>query len=281
MLSDFGKRLYFPQTRHAGGLSPADTPSRAPTTGRPDLRQKWREELLRKNPSLVAKSFSLPIITGSPTHALSLIADLFVDNDDMVLLPDKFWEDYELLFGVRCQAQLGIYPFFNASNGFNVEALRQALAARAGTRKTVLVLNFSNNPTGHSITKPEAQEVCQHLMEAAQDGHDLVVVTDDAHLGRFHGEDVLQESLFARLADLHERILAIKVDGPMKEEAVRGTYTGMLTFSSRTFFSEEALYGRLGEKGCRGHARASRLTFFPAKRRWMGISDNCQLERLK
>ncbi len=67
-----------------------------------------------KNPSLAGKSFSMPIVTGGVTHALSLIGDLFVDKGDMVLLPDKFWENYELLFGVRFQAQLGLYPFFNA-----------------------------------------------------------------------------------------------------------------------------------------------------------------------
>ena len=44
-----------------------------------------------------------------------------------------------------------------------------------------------------------------------------MVVTDDAYFGLFYNEDVLQESLFARLAGAHERILAIKVDGPTKE----------------------------------------------------------------
>ncbi len=42
------------------------------------------------------------------------------------------------------------------AGGFNVEALRQALATRAGSWKTILILNFPNNPTGYSITKAEA-----------------------------------------------------------------------------------------------------------------------------
>ena len=74
----------------------------------------------------------MPIVTSGVTHALSLVGDLFVDKGDMVLLPDKFWENYELLFGVRFQAQLAIYPFFNAAGGFNVEALRQALGHPRG-----------------------------------------------------------------------------------------------------------------------------------------------------
>ena len=162
MLSEFGKRLYFPKgilaqsaeakdkakrydatigiarengkpmflpsvMRYFNELTPAEALTYAPATGRPDLRKKWREEMLQKNPSLKGKKFSTPIVTGGVTHALSLVGDLFVDKGDMVLLPDKFWENYELLFGVRCQAQLAVYPFFNAAGGFNVEALRQAL----------------------------------------------------------------------------------------------------------------------------------------------------------
>ncbi len=283
MLSGLGKRLFFPKgilaqaaeakekakhhdatigiarengkpmhlasvMRYFNDLSPAEALTYAPATGRPDLRKKWREDLLRKNPSLAGKSFSLPIVTSGVTHALSLVADLFVDKGDMVLMPDKFWENYELLFGVRYQAQLAIYPFYDASGRFNVEALRQALRTRAGSWKTVLVLNFPNNPTGYSITRSDAEQVVSVLLEAAHDGRNLVVVCDDAYFGLFYDDDVFGESLFARLAGAHERILAVKVDGPTKEEFVWGFRTGMLTFGTRAFFSEDALYAALEKK---------------------------------
>ncbi len=283
MLSELGRRLYFPKgilaqsaeakqkatrydatigiaredgqpmhleavMRHFRGLGPGEALTYAPATGRPELRKKWREELLRKNPSLAGKSFSLPIVTSGVTHALSLVADLFVDKGDMVLLPDKYWENYELLFAVRHEAQLGLYPFFNASGGFNVEALRQALATRAGSWKTLLVLNFPNNPTGYSVTRAEAAAITTALLEAAEDGRNLIVVTDDAYFGLFYDDELLEESLFARLAGAHERILAIKVDGPTKEEFVWGFRMGMLTFSTRAFLSDEALYGALEKK---------------------------------
>jgi aspartate/methionine/tyrosine aminotransferase len=190
----------------------------------------------------------MPIVTSGVTHALSLVGDLFVDKGNMVLLPDRFWENYELLYGVRFQAQLGRYPFFNAAGGFNTEALRQALATRAGSWKTLLILNFPNNPTGYSITKSEADQVCALLREFAEDGRNLIVILDDAYFGLFYGQNVLHESLFARLADLHERILAVKVDGPTKEEFVWGFRVGMLTFSTRAFFSQEKLYGALEKK---------------------------------
>ena len=90
------------------------------------------------------------------------------------------------------------------------------------------------------------------MREAAEDGRNLIVVTDDAYFGLFYGENVLQESLFASLAGCHERILAVKVDGPTKEEFVWGFRTGMLTFSSRRVFSDDTLYNALGEESRRG-----------------------------
>jgi aspartate/methionine/tyrosine aminotransferase len=75
-----------------------------------------------------------------------------------------------------------------------------------------------------------------------------VVVSDDAYFGLFYGEDVAQQSLFAKLAGCHERLLAIKVDGPTKEQFVWGLRTGMLTFGSRAFHSDEALYQALEKK---------------------------------
>jgi aspartate/methionine/tyrosine aminotransferase len=146
------------------------------------------------------------------------------------------------------QAQLAIYPFFNAGGGFNVEALRQALATRAGSWKTLLILNFPNNPTGYSLRKEEADQIVNVLREAADEGRNLIVVSDDAYFGLFYEEDVFKESLFARLAGLHERILAIKVDGPTKEEFVWGFRTGMVTFGTKAALSDEALYQALEKK---------------------------------
>lgn len=283
MLSDLGRRLFFPKGILAQSaeakekakrydatigiarennkpmflpsvmdffhdLTPGETLTYAPPLGRPDLRTRWRQELLRKNPSLANKSFSTPIVTGGVTHAISLVGDLFVNKGEMVLLPDKFWENYELIFGVRLQAQLATYPFFNSSGGFNVEALRQALATRAGSWKTLLVLNFPNNPTGYSITRQEADAITTVLYEAAEDGRNLIVVSDDAYFGLFYQDNVYPESLFARLAGLHDRILAIKVDGPTKEEYVWGLRTGMLTFGCRALLSDTTLYQALERK---------------------------------
>jgi len=244
-----GKPMFLPSVmEHLSDLTPAEALTYAPATGRPDLRKLWKEGLLAKNPSLAGKQISTPVVTSGVTHALSLVGDLFIDKGDLVLLPDKFWENYELLFAVRQQAQIGTYPFFNENGGFNMEALRQALAARKDAEKTILVLNFPNNPTGYSIRKEEADAVVAVLKEAAENGCNLVVISDDAYFGLYYNEDALQESLFGKLAGLHERILAVKVDGPTKEEYAWGFRTGMLTFGTRASTSVDILYGGLEKK---------------------------------
>jgi aspartate/methionine/tyrosine aminotransferase len=283
MLSDFGKRIFFPKgilaqaaeakqkgkrfnvtigiAKEAGkpmflpsvmkqlpGLTPGDALPYAPATGRPELRKAWREGLLAKNPSLKDRSFSTPIVTSGVTHALSLAADLFVDEGDTILLPDKYWENYDLLFGVRFGARLETFPLFAAGGGIDVEGLRTALAGRIGQPKTIVSFNFPNNPTGYSIRKKEADAVVDALLEAADAGTNLLVLCDDAYFGLFYEDDVLPESLFARLAGRHERILAIKADGPTKEEYVWGLRTGMLTFGTKAAGDDQALYGALEKK---------------------------------
>jgi phosphoenolpyruvate carboxykinase (GTP) len=284
MLSELGKRLYFPKgilaqgaeakelakrynatigiaweggkpmalpsvMRYFQDLTPGETVTYAPATGRPDFRQTWREHLLRCNPSLAGKKFSLPVVTAGVTHALSIVGDLFIGKGDRVLVADKFWENYELLFGVRREAQVATFPFFNAAGGFNVDGLRQALTAeRARSAKTLLILNFPNNPSGYAATRAELDQVVEVLREAAEAGHNLIVVTDDAYFGLFYGNDVAQESLFARLVGLHDRLLAVKADGPTKEYLVWGFRTGMLTFGCRAAHSEDALYQALEKK---------------------------------
>jgi len=283
MLSEFGKRIYFPKgilsqsaeakekakrfdatigiakeagkpmylpsiMKHFPSLTPADALTYAPATGRPDLRAKWREMLISKNSSLAGKVFSTPIVTSGVTHALSLVGDMFVDKGDVILLPDKYWENYELLYVARYQARIQTYPFFSAANGFSVDGLRDALAQRVGCAKTVVILNFPNNPTGYSITKAEADAVTKVLVDAADQGCNLVVVSDDAYFGLFYDEDVLPESMFARIANTHERIIAIKVDGPTKEQYVWGFRTGMLTLAVPAQQCEQALYSALEKK---------------------------------
>ena len=54
-------------------------------------------KMLKENPSLKASSISRPIVTNALTHGLSLVADLFVNDEDTILLPTHNWGNYKLI----------------------------------------------------------------------------------------------------------------------------------------------------------------------------------------
>lgn len=211
--------------------NPHDLYPYAPPGGKPELRKVWREKLLIDNPSLKGKSFSNPIVTNALTNGLSIIADLFVNQNDPLILPDKLWGNYNLIFGVLRGAKINKFPFYTEEGTFNAKGMKEALLSKKNYGKAILVLNFPNNPTGYSPSEQEATEIVDALKKVAEQGVNLLVVTDDAYFGLFY-ENSIKESLFARIANIHPRILAIKVDGATKEDYVWGFRVGFITYAS-------------------------------------------------
>ncbi|WP_132303238.1 aminotransferase class I/II-fold pyridoxal phosphate-dependent enzyme [Paenibacillus sp. BK033] len=210
---------------------PKDLYEYAPPAGKPELRSAWRTKMVKENPSLEGKKFGNPVATNALTHGLSIVADLFADVGDAVIIPNKNWENYELTFNIRRGAEIVEYPLYNEDYRFNSAGLREALLAQKDKGKAIVILNFPNNPTGYSPGPQEGDEIVAAIRDAAEAGINVVAVTDDAYFGLFF-EDSLHESLFGKLADLHPRVLAVKVDGATKEEYVWGFRVGFITYAN-------------------------------------------------
>lgn len=229
-------------------FDPKDIYPYAPPAGKPELRSLWRDKMLRENPSLQGKHFSNPIVTNALTHGLSIVGDMFIGADDHLVLPDMLWGNYNLTFGVCNKAAVKKYPTFTENGGFNVAGFRECLKATAAEKgKAVVLLNFPNNPSGYTPTVAEGEGLVAAIKEVAEAGCNIVAITDDAYFGLFY-EDSLKESLFGRLANLHERVLAIKLDGATKEEFVWGFRTGFITFASGSRDPQPALLTALEKK---------------------------------
>ncbi|TLS53467.1 aminotransferase class I/II-fold pyridoxal phosphate-dependent enzyme [Paenibacillus antri] len=220
--------------------APSDLYPYAPPEGKPELRGVWREKMLSENPSLAGKTFGKPIVTNALTHGLSIVADLFADEGDAVIMPEKNWENYELTFGVRRGANIVTFPLYNEDGLFNSEGLLASVLAQKERGKAIVVLNFPNNPTGYTPTAREADDILSAVKAGAEAGVKTVVVTDDAYFGLFF-EDSLRESLFGRLIGLHPNVLPVKVDGATKEEFVWGFRVGFITFGCESPEANEAL----------------------------------------
>ncbi len=267
VLSELGKKLYFPKgiltqsaeakekaarynatigeareaghsmglpsiTRHIAELSPDQALPYAPSAGRTDLRKAWQDEIREKNPSLGDIPISLPVVTSGITHGLSTLADMFVDEGDLLFLPDQVWGNYRLIFGVKRGARFVTYPLLRLDEGFDLEGFHRAVNEHASVGKIVVLLNFPNNPTGYSITAAEADAIRDILLHAAVEKEcDVVAICDDAYFGLFYDDEVLKESLFTRLAAAHPRILAVKLDGASKEDYAWGLRVGFITYA--------------------------------------------------
>ncbi|WNR45731.1 aminotransferase class I/II-fold pyridoxal phosphate-dependent enzyme [Paenibacillus roseipurpureus] len=223
--------------------NPKDIYEYAPPAGKPELRTAWRKKMLEENPSIGNKLIGNPIVTNALTHGLSIAADLFADVGDAVIIPDKNWENYELTFEIRRGAQIVNYPLYNEQERFNSAGLREALLAQKSKGKAIVVLNFPNNPTGYTPDAEDGKAIVAAIQEAAEAGINVVVLTDDAYFGLFF-ENSLHESLFGQLADLHPRVLAVKVDGATKEEYVWGFRVGFITYAGQS----DALLSALEQK---------------------------------
>lgn len=216
----------------------------SPMGGMPALRQKWLEDMVDKNPLLKDKPISLPLVTSGLTSSVSIAASLFLDKNDTVVLPDMYWENYNLILTEQRQANIIPYPFFK-DGGFNTEGLSQAIDSDR-TGKVFVFLNFPNNPTGYSPTEAEADEITRILISKAERGKSILVLCDDAYFGLFFAPDTCRQSLFARLCDAHENILAVKGDAATKEEMAWGFRVAFLTYGCKGF--DDAKYTALMQK---------------------------------
>jgi aspartate/methionine/tyrosine aminotransferase len=214
-------------------FTPEETVAYAPTAGIEKARTAWRDQMIQKNPSLDPANISLPAVIAGLTAGLSCTADLFIGKNSSLIASDPCWYNYSLIFETRRQARIIPVPFFSSGHGLDMETIRAAVRQEAKSGAVRIIFNFPNNPSGYSATTREAEDLVSILKETAENGADVLVICDDAYFGLFYEDNISKESLFAKFASLHERVLAVKLDGPTKEDYVWGFRVGFLTFGSK------------------------------------------------
>jgi aspartate/methionine/tyrosine aminotransferase len=282
LLSDFGRRMYFPRgiiaqsveakkmarkanatigmayaqgkplvlpslTRHLPTLEAQEMVAYAPTAGDEKVRELWKRLLLEKNPSLDEDCISLPVVVPGITAGISYTADLFLPEGGVFLASQPSWDNYRLIFEDRRGGILKGIPFFNDNGRLDIGAIASALREQAKTKTVRLILNFPNNPAGYSPVNSEVDALVDCIHAVAEEGADVLVISDDAYFGLFYEDDICKESIFVRLASLHERVLTVKTDGPTKEDYSWGFRIAMMTFGSKGMGAEhfEALVTKL------------------------------------
>jgi aspartate/methionine/tyrosine aminotransferase len=250
MATEKGHTMYLPSVMTMlSGLEPEEALTYAPSFGIPSLRKAWKEALAEKNPSLASAKISLPVVSHAITHGLSVVGDMWVDPGDVIILPDKMWGNYNMIFSVRRGARIVQHALFDGQYRLNLKSFEECLRAEAQKNKKIIVLfNFPNNPTGYTPKPEEATAMAQILMDLAHQGTNVLAVTDDAYFGLFFEDQVLKESIFAGLLNKHPRLMAIKLDGATKENYVWGLRVGFITYGACLPGDHEGVYNALERK---------------------------------
>jgi aspartate/methionine/tyrosine aminotransferase len=233
------KAMYLDSIRHfMPELDPDDIFPYVGTAGLPELRELWKNEMIAKNPDLAGKLTSMPMVVPGITSGIVMLADLFIDKGDTVIVPDMAWDNYKLIFETKNEGKIVSPRFFDDKGAFNSKEFGEAIEANASNGKCVVLLNFPNNPTGYSPTNEDADGIANAILEVAKKGIKLVVLTDDSYFGLFFEKNIYPQSVFARLCDIHPNVLAIKLDGATKEDFSWGLRVGFITFGSKSLTKE-------------------------------------------
>ncbi|MDP6179444.1 MAG: aminotransferase class I/II-fold pyridoxal phosphate-dependent enzyme, partial [Desulfatiglandales bacterium] len=231
------------------GLKPEEALTYAPSFGIMPLRKAWKEAIIEKNPSLLGKNISLPVVTSAITHGLSLVSDMWINPGDVIILPDKMWGNYSLIFTVRRGAKIVQYPLFDGNGKFDVKGFAKCVRSEAKkNNKIMVILNFPNNPTGYTISPLEGDKIAEVLTDLAQEGTNVIALTDDAYFGLFYEDDVLKESIFSKMIGRDPRLFAVKLDGATKEDYVWGLRVGFITYGASLKGESGPVYEALERK---------------------------------
>ena len=234
MATEKGKTMHLPSIMESlGTLTPEQTLAYAPSYGIKPLREIWKKFEYNKNPSLAGKEISLPVVTNAITHGLSVTADMWLNENDILVLPDKLWGNYNLIFQLLHKVKMETFPFFDNNFKLNINAFEESLIRAGNTHgKVTALLNFPNNPTGYTPTCKEADELADAIERVANTGINIIVITDDSYFGLVFEDGIIRESLFSKIHGRHPRILCIKLDGATKEDYVWGLRVGFITYGA-------------------------------------------------
>ncbi len=216
----------------------------APSFGKKELRDNWKELIIKKNPSLKNTIISTPVATNGITHGISIAGYMFVNENDRIVLSDLFWENYNLIFENGYGAKIQLFELFHEGR-FNINSFSETIN-EVKSNKIIILLNFPNNPSGYTPLISEINPIVNEIYNLAAAGKKVVVLIDDAYFGLVYDDNVFKESIFTRIANLHENVLAVKLDGPTKEDYVWGFRVGFITYGIKNGTTE--LYEALENK---------------------------------
>lgn len=213
-------------------LSTAEYLPYSPTPGLLKIRELWEEKILKENSTINSKYLSLPMVTTGITQGIDIVANLFSEKDDALLLPNLFWQNYAQIFTIKLGNNIYKYNQFDNQNNFNLADFKHTLY-NIKENKISIILNFPNNPTGYTPSTEELTQLVSIIDVFAKENpnKNLIIISDDAYFGLFFEENHKTPTLSAtyKLVD-NNNCLVVKLDGITKEYYGWGLRVGFITY---------------------------------------------------
>ena len=213
-------------------LSTTDYLPYSPTPGLLKIREVWKEKIFKENSVINPEYLSLPMVTTGITQGIDIVANLFSEKDDALLLPNLFWQNYAQIFTIKLGNNIYKYNQFDNENNFNLSDFKHTLY-NIKENKISIILNFPNNPTGYTPSTEELTQLVSIIDVFAKENpnKNLIIISDDAYFGLFFEENHKTPTLSAtyRLAD-NNNCLVVKLDGITKEYYGWGLRVGFVTY---------------------------------------------------
>ncbi len=199
----------------------------SPIGGLPEMRAAWRAWQRRGIGDELPSS--LPVVTVGLSHGLSLLADIFAEEETSVVVPTPFWGNYAQMFALRRGAVIESEEAY-VEGVFQPHAWQKSLDRLPEGKPAVTIVNFPSNPGGYFPNHEERRVFVNGLLQAA-DRRPIVAIFDDAYAGLVYEDDCDPKSVFWDVvAARHPNLLAVKLDGGTKEFSYFGGRVGFITF---------------------------------------------------
>ena len=213
-------------------LSTAEYLPYSPTPGLLKIRELWKEKIFKENSVINPEYLSLPMVTTGITQGIDIVANLFSEKDDALLLPNLFWQNYAQIFTIKLGNNIYKYNQFDNENNFNLSDFKHTLY-NIKENKISIILNFPNNPTGYTPSTEELTQLVSSIDKFAKENpnKNLIIISDDAYFGLFFEENHKTPTLSAtyKLVD-NNNCLVVKLDGITKEYYGWGLRVGFVTY---------------------------------------------------
>jgi len=212
----------------------------ASVPGLDDLRKIWKQWIIEKSLynkkseveklERLKKYISMPLVTSGVTNAIFMTSAMFLDSNEMVICPNKRWENYDNIFNNFLGVKIQSFNFFYKDK-INLKGLSETIySVSESQNKIIIILGFPNNPTGFVPTKEESMQLIEIFKETQKElKKPFLILIDDAYEPYIFSENVINRSLFYDIHQLDEDIIPIKLDGITKELLMYGGRIGFVT----------------------------------------------------